>query len=240
MKGEMIRLTADGVPMQCYTVLPAGSGRHPGIVFLHHQDGLDEFTTDFSDRLAAAGYAVIAPDNFHHSPDDLERDKKKEQLDDAHMAKDIAACVAWLKENPRVAGDRLAIMGHCMGGRTTYLGAGIHHVFRAAVSWYGGGSLQVRGRPGPTPYDRMNQIKCPVLGFFGKLDKNPSQADMAKFDAKMSEGGVSHEFHAYDGADHAFCNRWAARYNEVAATDSWNRMIAFLAKHLAAKESAVA
>ena len=238
--GEMIRLTADQVPMQCYTALPAGSGRHPGIVFLHHQDGLDAFTRTYCDNLAREGYAVIAPDNFHHSPPEMERDKKKEQLDDSHMANDIAACIAWLEANPRVLGDRLAIMGHCMGGRTTYLGAGRHHVWRAAVSWYGGGSLQNRGPAGPTPYDRMNQIKCPVLGFFGKLDKNPSPEHMAKFDARMREGGVPHEFHAYDGADHGFCNNHGERHNEAAAKDSWTRMLAFLKKHLATAESAVA
>ena len=238
--GEMMQLTVDGVPMQCYTALPSGTGRHAGIVFLHHQDGLDSFTQTYCNNLAAEGYAVIAPDNFHHSPPEMERDKKKEELDDTHMSNDIAACVAWLKSHPRVLGDRLAITGHCMGGRTTYLGAGLHHVWRAAVSWYGGGSLQVRGRPGPTPYDRMSGIKCPVLGFFGKLDKNPSPEHMAKFDAKMSEGGVPHEFHAYDGADHGFCNNHGARYNAAAAQDSWQKMLAFLAKHLAAKESAVA
>src|SRR5260370_1017745 len=83
-------------------------------------------------------------------------------------------------------------------------GAGLHHVFRAATSWYGGGSLNARGRPGPSPYDRMSGITCPVLGFFGQLDKNPSPEHMAMFDAKLSEGGVPHEFHAYDGADHGF------------------------------------
>jgi carboxymethylenebutenolidase len=114
----------------------------------------------------------------------------------------------------------------------------VHHFFRAAVSWYGGGSMNARGKPGPSPFDRMSGIKCPVLGFFGKLDKNPSPADMAKFDAKMTEGGVQHEFHAYDGADHGFCNFTGARYNEAATKDSWSKMLAFLAKHVGAKVAA--
>lgn len=238
--GDMIRLSADGVAMDTYTVLPSAPGAHPGIVLLHHQDGIDDFTRDFADRLAASGYAVIVPDNYHHSPADLARDAKKEQLDDGHMANDIAACVAWLRSNPRIDGDRLAIMGHCMGGRTSYLGAGLHPVFRAAVSWYGGGSMNARGKPGPSPFDRMGGITCPVLGFFGKLDKNPSPEHMAAFDAKMTEGGVPHEFHAYDGADHGFCNVSSPRYHEAATKDSWGKMLAFLKTHLAAKQSAVA
>jgi carboxymethylenebutenolidase len=233
IRGEMIRLTADDVPMAAYVARPSGAGRHPGIVLLHHQDGIDSFTRDFADRLAAAGYVAIAPDNFHHSPTDMPLAERKDLLDDAQMLNDIAACVDWLHADLAVAGDRLAIMGHCMGGRTTYLGIGVHHVFRAAVSWYGGGSLMTRGQPGPSPYDRMGGIQCPVLGFFGKLDKNPSPDDMAKFDAKMTAGGVVHEFHAYDGADHGFCNFNSPRYHEGATTDSWVKMLAFLAQHVA-------
>ncbi len=231
--GEMISLVVDGIPMDAYVALPAGPSLHPGVVLLHHQGGIDEFTRDFADRLTAAGYAVIAPDNFHHTPAGVEREDRKEYLDDTFMANDVAAAIGWLKSNPRVAGDRLAVMGHCMGGRTTFLAIGLHHDFRAAVVWYGGGTFRARGRPGPTPFDRMDGITCPVLCFFGKLDKNPSQEDVAKIDARLTAARVAHKFHSYDGADHAFCNFLGKRYHEAAAKDSWNRMIAFLAKHLA-------
>src|SRR5258706_3072057 len=164
--GEMINLIVDNVPMDAYVSLPAGAGPHPGVVLLHHQGGIDEFTRDFAERLVANGYAVIAPDNFHHAPVGLDRDARKQHLDDRRMANDVAAAIAWLRSNPHVASDRLAVMGHCMGGRTTFLAIGVHRDFRAAAVWYGGGTFQVRGRPGPTPFDRMDGINCPVLGFF--------------------------------------------------------------------------
>jgi carboxymethylenebutenolidase len=236
LMGEMIGLIADAVPMPAYVSLPPGAGPHPGVVLLHHQHGIEEFCRDFADRLAAAGYAVIAPDNFHHAPPGLDREARKEHLDDAHLINDVAASVAWLRSHPRVAGDRLAVMGHCMGGRATFLAVGALQDFRAAVVWYGGGTFRTRGRPGPTPFDRMDRITCPVLGFFGTLDKNPSPADVEKIDAKLTAAGVPHDFHSYDGVDHAFCNfRRPERYNAAATEDSRNRMLAFLARHLAAE-----
>src|SRR4051812_12477973 len=214
--GDIIKLQSGGLPMDAYCAMPGGSGPHPAIVLMHHQDALDGFTRDFADRLAQQGYAVLAPDNYHHSAPDLPLDEKKKRLEDDAMAADIAACIAWLKADPRCDGERLAIAGHCMGGRTTLLGAGLFPMFRAAIVYYGGGSLETRGKPkdGKTPFERFDRIRCPVQGFFGKQDKNPSPADVAKFDAALTEFSVPHEFHSYDNAEHAFCNFLAPRFRE--------------------------
>ena len=73
---------------------------------------------------------------------------------------------------------------------------------------------------------------CPILGFFGKDDKRPSPADMAETDAELTRLGKWHEFHAYDGAGHAFQNTGDERYRPAASEDAWRRYLAFFKETL--------
>ena len=70
---------------------------------------------------------------------------------------------------------------------------------------YGGSVNQPRGGK-PPALTRAASIGCPILGFFGNDDKNPSPADRVEIDAELKRLGKAHEFHAYDGAGHAFQN----------------------------------
>ncbi len=232
MKG-MIELAASGVAMDCYVSEPSGSGPHPGLVFAHHQDGVDEFTRVWADRLAGEGFLTIAPNNYHHSDRTATRDAKKEALRDSHLAADVEACVQWLKANPRVRGDAIGLLGHCMGGRTTYLGLVTNTAFKAGAAWYSGGCFASRGKEGPSPFERFANINCPVIGFYGMEDTNPSPDDVNRLEAELKRLGKSVEFHRYEKTGHAFCNfAHPEKYREGSAEDSWRRAVAFLARHL--------
>ena len=50
----------------------------------------------------------------------------------------------------------------------------------------------------------IESIACPVIGFFGLDDTNPSPADVDTIDAELTRHGKAHEFHRYAGAGHAF------------------------------------
>jgi len=85
---------------------------------------------------------------------------------------------------------------------------------------------------GPAPFERTAEIQCPLLGFFGEEDGNPSPADMRKLDAELTRHGKAHEFHSYAGANHAFMNRLGNRYHAQADRDSWPKALAFFEKQL--------
>jgi carboxymethylenebutenolidase len=104
--------------------------------------------------------------------------------------------------------------------------------FKAAVSYYGGGTMVPWGE-GSAPFERTTEIHCPLLGLFGEDDANPSPADMRKLDAELTRYGKIHEFHSYPGAGHAFMNRRGERYRADADQDSWPKTLAFFTKHLA-------
>jgi hypothetical protein len=38
----------------------------------------------------------------------------------------------------------------------------------------------------PTPFERLSDIGCPVLGIFGEEDQNPSLEDMEELDAELT------------------------------------------------------
>jgi carboxymethylenebutenolidase len=230
---ETIRFEVDGSPMDALVAVPPSPGPHPGIVLMYHQGGYSAFTRDVVARLALAGYAVIAPDNFHHSSEDEDLKTRKSKLRDAQVLNDIATSIDYLKSCSHVRGDDLAILGHCQGGRMAFLGASVHHVFRAAVIYYSGNMFITRGGEVPTPFERLKDIRCPVIGFFGGHDKSPTPEEVDKIEAELARHGLRHDFVRYPDAGHGFCDSNNPKNFDPAATaDSWERMLVFLEQHL--------
>ena len=58
---------ADGTEMRAYTAFPSSTGPVPGIILLQEAFGVNHHIRSVADRLAAAGYAVIAPELFHRT-----------------------------------------------------------------------------------------------------------------------------------------------------------------------------
>jgi len=223
-----------GKPMRICVAAPAEQGPHAAVILMCHIGGLDAFTEDRVDRLAAAGYVAAAPDIFHYTDWVEEREARRSTLRDKRILADIEATLAHIDAMEQVDQIRTAIMGHCMGGRTAMLGAGSLPRFTALVDYYGGNTMVSWGEDqGPSPFERIANIKASVIGFFGNEDANPSPADVAKIEAEFDKHGNTVEFHSYDSAGHAFQNFTSPeRYHEAAATDSWDRTLKFLADKL--------
>ena len=226
-------VTVDGAPMKLYLSVPDGTGPFPAVVVIQHQGGVDEFIEEMTDRVAAAGYVGVAPDLYHRDGPDCRDDgpTRRARLLDVNVVEDVNATVSFLGGHRAVDGERLGIVGFCMGGRVSYLMAAAQPSFKAAVDYYGG-NIMVPWGPGSAPFERTAEIHCPLLGLFGEEDGNPSPADMRKLDAELTRHGKAHEFHSYPGANHAFMNRRGARYHAQADRESWPKALAFFDKHL--------
>jgi carboxymethylenebutenolidase len=163
---------------------------------------------------------------------------RKRHLRDSEIVTDIAATVACLKTRADVARDRLAIAGHCMGGHMLFVAAAAIPDFACAVACYPTGMFETWGE-GATPFAQLARIRCPVLGFFGNEDRNPSPQDADKIDAELTRLKIEHVFHRYPGAGHGF-QRPAKEGAAIRAAqaDSWRRTFAFLKEKLAAPVSA--
>ncbi len=234
---ETIGVADAASPMSLRLARPPHSfpGPRPALLVLHHKHGLDVFTETCLARLAAAGYVAAAPDLYHRS-DAPSYDDKMASLRDADILADAAAVVAHLRADPLVRPDGIGVLGHCMGGRMSFMLAGALPGFAAAVVFYSGSMFKAwvdPGVSGPTPFDRLKTIRCPLLGFFGNDDKNPSAADVDQFDAELTAHGVRHVFHRYDGAAHAFQSfQTPALYRPAQSEDAWAKAMAWLADEL--------
>ena len=230
------KIEMDGAVMDVYASIPDGEGPFPAVVVAHHAPGVDKFMQDMANKLAAAGYAAVAPDLFHRITDEMVESTgmtKRDQLDDPLIIEDINATVDFLTALPCVDSERIGVTGFCMGGRVTWLAAATNSTFKAAVPYYGGNILVPWGSASEPPLAATPGIKCPVLFHFGEIDENPSQDDMLILDKELSANSIPHQFYTYPGANHAFMNPASpARYQRAAAEMSWPRTLDFFDKHL--------
>lgn len=224
--------TVDGSKMRVCVDAPDGDGPYPVVIVMCHIGGLDAFTEDRVEKLAQAGYIAAAPDIFHYHPWIEDRAERRNTLRDKRVLADIEATLALVDRREYPASDKTAILGHCMGGRTSLLGAGTIPRFGPLVMYYGGNTMLSWGEDqGPTPFERIANVRGPAMGFYGMEDANPSPDDVLKIEAEFKKHEIPFEIHRYLGADHAFQNFTnPERYHEEAAIDSWEKTLRFLAE----------
>ena len=233
MAEQWQNLQVDGSTMRAFVCTPAGAGPHPAMVVIQHAGGVDNFIQEMTRRTAAAGYTAIAPDLYHREDPNSTDDgmTKMTRLRDDNVIKDVNTALDYIQRNG-LATDSVGITGFCMGGRVVFLMAGVNPAFKAAVPFYGGNTMVSWG-DGPTPFQRMANIKCPVLGFFGEDDANPSPEDMSKIAAELKSHDIPHEFVSYSHTGHAYMDFTNPnRHAEYSEKASWPITLAFLEKHL--------
>jgi carboxymethylenebutenolidase len=232
MASSWENVSVDTSKMRVYVSRPENSQPVPAVIVVQGQTGVDDFVK-VSDLFATNSFVAAAPDLYHRDPRDCNDDPptRRMRLRDRTVIKDINATIDFLKSQKSVDPGRIGIVGFCMGGRIVYLMSAANPDIKAGVMYYGGDTFSSWGE-GPSPFERTQEIGCPIMGHFGEDDKNPSPADMHKLDAELTRLGKPHEFYSYAAAAHAFANFGAANYREHLANISWPRTFGFFAKHL--------
>lgn len=210
---------------------PVSATTAPGILVIQHAGGVDHFVQEMTQRLAASGFIAFAPDLYHRqNPPPEEPLARMAKLSDREIVTDSNVVIDHLTKETT---GKIGIVGFCMGGRVSYLLAAGSNRLNAAVSFYGGNTRQSWG-DGLSPFECLRQIKCPVLGFFGGRDTNPSPQDRNSIDVELTKFGINHKFHTFPMAGHAYMDFTNPEHYEVeAATDSWILTIKFLKHNLA-------
>jgi carboxymethylenebutenolidase len=227
------RIMVGTSPMEIHVARPQGTAPCPAILLMYHRGGVDDFTRWLMQGFVDAGYLIAVPDVSHRVDPQIPMTNRKAHLVDSQIVADIEATLVYLQARPDVDTDRIAIVGHCMGGRMAMLGAGLVHAFAACIVYYGGGMMVSWNETVP-PFEYLKDIACPVQGFYANLDTNPPPADVNRIEAELVRCGIPHEIHRYDDIGHGFQNpaHEEAPYR-AAAKDSWNKMIRFLDERLA-------
>jgi carboxymethylenebutenolidase len=224
----IVKIRVQNSMMDVYLGAPVRQAPGPGIVLMYHRGGIDAFTKGVVDRLVSHGYLVAVPEIYHRCPSAMPMPERKTLLKDFEIVADVQATLDELRTRSDVAADQIVIMGHCMGGRMALLAAGSLRGFSGVVVYYGGSVTRSWG-DGVTPFERLRNIECPVIGFFGDEDRHPSPEDVDRIDAELSKHGIEHDFHRYPAVGHGFQNPAHDTPGErAAAEDAWARTFAFL------------
>ena len=154
---------------------------------------------------------------------------------DERIVGDVAGAAAYLRGLGNSNG-KIGVIGHCSGGRQTFLAA-VSLPLDAAVDCDGGAVVNPppEGHPLhgiPALVNRAADLSCPLLGLFGADDQFPSPAHVAELEDALKANGKTYEFHSYDGAGHAFMQVDRPNYRPEAAVDAWQKIWAFFDRYL--------
>jgi carboxymethylenebutenolidase len=210
---------------------PAKGGAGPGVLVIQEWWGLDSWIKDVCERLAEEGFTALAPDLYHGElAGHTEMDKASELMNSLpadRAARDMGAAVDYLLGHPSVRGQKVGIVGFCMGGMLTLLLAAQQgDRIGAAVPYYG------------APLGEMepdwSNLTAPVMGHVAENDDFFPPDAFRQLEEKLKGDGKDVSFHYYPGTGHAF----AADHNALgthdadAARQAWVRTLEFLRKHL--------
>jgi len=208
-----------------FVAWPQGRHTAPAIVVVHEWWGLNSQIRGVARRFAQEGYVAIVPDLYHGQvAEDAELAHELSRgLDEERALRDLAAAMAWLRHEPSVAGERVAVVGFCMGGRIAQLHALRDSTIAAAVMFY--------GRPETDP-TRLAALRAPLQGHFGQEDRGIGAEQVEALRAALAKAGKASDVYVYPGAGHAFMNEVRPSYHRDAARQAWARTLHFLQKHL--------
>jgi carboxymethylenebutenolidase len=245
MTGELSATTIEmrgsgGDAVEAYLARPEGDFARGGVVVIHHLPGYDRGTKEMVRRFAEMGYDALCPNLYSREapgadPSDAAALVRAQGgVPDERLVGDAAAAAEHLR-GLSTSNGKVAVIGHCSGGRHAVLVACNVDV-DAAVDCYG---AYVTGTP-PADYvlkvtnlvDQLPGLRAPVLGLFGNEDKSPSPEQVDEFEHILKDLDKPYEFHRYDDAGHAFFAVDRPSYRVDAANDGWERIAAFFNQYL--------
>ena len=141
-------------------------------------------------------------------------------VDGEKLMNDFFAAYEFLAGHADTTG-KVGCTGFCYGGGVCNAMAVAYPELAASVPYYG---RQAAAEDVP-------KIQAPLLLHYAELDERINEGWPA-YEAALQEHGKTYTAHIYPGVNHGFHNDSTPRYDEAAATLSWDRTIAFFNEHL--------
>ena len=222
-----IDLKVNGDGAYAFIAQPDDNAKHPGVVLIQEWWGIEPHIRDLAQKLAAEGFVVAVPDLYQGKiatePNDAQRMSMMIRGNVDKAAKKIIGALDTLKAMPNVEPKKLGLMGFCIGGFMTLVGASRYPELGAVVAFYGAGY-------DPTP-EEVAKVNAPVLAIYGSKDQSVSPDQIKKIQQMYKAAGKDLTVKIYD-AGHAFINPAHGMGNEKAAAEAWPLAVNFLKQHL--------
>ncbi|MET0252304.1 MAG: dienelactone hydrolase family protein [Novosphingobium sp.] len=233
--------TVDGT-LDGLFVHPA-KGRHPAVILWPDVAGLREAYFNLARKLAQAGYAVLAANQYYRSapapifnafsewrtPEGQAKlEPMRAPLIPAAVGRDAAAIVGWLDAQKEVDTARgIGANGYCMtGSYTVRAAAAVPGRVKAAASFHGGGLADA------TPDSPHLLIAMTQAAFVFAIAQNDDARDPAAKDVlrkTCAEAGRPATVEVFP-AQHGWCTPDSPVYDPAQQARAWDMMLAMFAK----------
>jgi carboxymethylenebutenolidase len=235
-----VEVQAAAGKMPAVLARPVDDRSYAAVIVVHEAFGPNAHINDVAARLAQEGYVTLAPDLYYREHKSVGYDDLQEAirlmttLRDDTILQDMAAAISYLQQQPFVRGDRIGVMGFCMGGRIAFLTACMNPAVAAGVPFYGGGigSAMPPAARARAPLECADRLTAPLLLFFGECDAFIPLEEVDRIKRRLAELEKDAETVVYPGAPHGFFCDQRDSYRPDAARDAWGRLLNFLARHL--------
>jgi carboxymethylenebutenolidase len=226
MKTETLNLETQNGATSAFVAIPAegDANRAEGaaVILIQEWWGVNDHVRDIAGRYAKEGYLCVAPDLFRGKTART-TDEGSRLMHELAIEDGLDTIRHALEETRRTyQSERVGITGYCMGGTFALRAACEMDTLRAAAPFYGDIPDE----------ETLSRLKVPTLFIAGARDNwiTPEKVEGLKEAARKYDLPV--EVVSYD-ADHAFFNDTRPEvYNPEAATDAWQRVLAFFHERL--------
>jgi carboxymethylenebutenolidase len=227
---SMITFAVNGREADGYLATPDG-GSGPGLLVVQEWWGLVPQIKATCDRLAAEGFTALAPDLYHGDhAEHTEMDKAGELMNSLppdRAAADMSGAIDHLLASDAVAGDRVGVIGFCMGGLLALMISALEGDRVAATVPFYGAPLG-EGEPD------WSGLTAKVDGHFAEHDDFFPPDAVKDLEARLQDLGKDVRFTVHPGTGHAFANEHnplGTRDDEAAAA-AWSEAVDFLKANL--------
>ncbi|HZI62621.1 MAG TPA: dienelactone hydrolase family protein [Pyrinomonadaceae bacterium] len=208
-----------------YLARPAKSGKHPVVLVIHENRGLNPYIEDVARRLAVANFIAFAPDGLTsvggYPGSDEKGAAEFRKVDGKKMTEDFVASAKWLKARSDSSG-KLGAVGFCFGGgMVNQLAVRLGGDLNAGVAFYGR-QAAIADVP---------KISAPLLFQYAGNDQRINEG-IAAYEEALKANNKVYQSHMYEGKQHGFHNDTTPRYDEEAAKLAWTRTLEFFNKYL--------
>ena len=229
---EWIKVNNEDREINCFVVYPEISEKATVVIVIHENRGLTDWVRSFSDRLAAQGYIVVAPDllsdfseKYASTSDFPNSDAARNaiyELSPNQVKFDLMVVQDFAEQLPAGNG-KTVVAGFCWGGSQSFRMATYNSDIKAALVFYGSAPEK----------DEIKNISAPVYGFYGGNDERINSG-IPETEEQMQAEGKKYNYFIYPGAGHAFMRSGAvpsgAAENKKARKKSWEKMLEILAE----------
>jgi carboxymethylenebutenolidase len=215
---ETIHYDSGGFSIEAFVAKPTGAGKHPAVLVIHDNQGLNDSIRDIAKQFAAVGFFALAPDftsrlGGARTPGQMAQ--AVGQLSPNLSVADARAAFDYLQKASDVDAAKISTVGFGWGGwRSFMLAVSVPELYRAVVYC------------GSPPSQSFDAVHAPVLAHYAQYDFRTT-GNALLTEKAMTEAGKNFTYFVYPQANRGFYAP-GTQYDADAAKLAWMRTLDFL------------